>query len=50
VANIKAKELEKYAPATLQELLRSAVPGLRVGYSTSAKYSPDYEIRGDNTI
>ena len=26
------------------------MPGLKVGYSTSAKNTPDFEIRGDNTI
>ncbi|MEN8116399.1 MAG: SusC/RagA family TonB-linked outer membrane protein [Bacteroidota bacterium] len=50
IVNVKAEELEKYAPANVQELLRSAVPGLKVGYSTSAKNTPDFEVRGDNTI
>jgi TonB-linked SusC/RagA family outer membrane protein len=31
-------------------MLRSAVPGLKVGYSTSAKNTPDFFVRGDNTI
>ncbi len=50
IVNVKAEELIKYQPANVQELLRSAVPGLKVGYSTSAKNTPDFEIRGDNTI
>jgi len=50
VANVKAEELMKYQPANVQELLRFAVPGLKAGYSTDAKNSPDFEIRGDNTI
>jgi len=50
IVNVKAEELIKYQPANVQELLRSAVPGLRVGYSTSAKNTPDFTIRGDNTI
>ena len=50
IVNVKAEELEKYAPANVQEMLRSAVPGLKVGYSTSAKNTPDFEVRGDNTI
>ncbi len=50
IVNVKAEELEKYQPSNVQELLRSAVPGLKVGYSTSAKNTPDFEIRGDNSI
>ncbi|NOR74949.1 MAG: TonB-dependent receptor plug domain-containing protein, partial [Draconibacterium sp.] len=50
IVNVKAEELMKYQPANVQELLRSAVPGLKVGYSTSAKNTPDFEVRGDNTI
>lgn len=50
VVNLKAEGLIKYQPANVQELLRSAVPGLKVAYSFSAKNSPDFEIRGDNTI
>ena len=50
IVNVNTEELEKYQPANVQELLRSAVPGLKVGYSTSAKNTPDFEIRGDNTI
>lgn len=50
IVNVKAEELEKYAPSNVQELLRSAVPGLKVGYSTSAKNTPDFSVRGDNTI
>lgn len=50
IVNVRAEELEKYQPSNMQELLRSSVPGLKVGYSTSAKNTPDFEIRGDNTI
>lgn len=51
VVNVNAEEiLEKYQPANVQELLRSAVPGLKVGYSTNARNTPEFEIRGDNTI
>ncbi len=50
IVNVKAEELIKYQPANVQELLRSAVPGLKVGYSTSAKNTPEFQIRGDNTI
>jgi TonB-dependent starch-binding outer membrane protein SusC len=50
VVNVNAEELIKYQPANVQELLRSAVPGLKVGYSTSAKNTPEFQIRADNTI
>ncbi len=50
VVNVRAEEFTKYQPANVQEMLRSAVPGLKIGYSTSAKNNPDFEIRGDNTI
>lgn len=50
VATVNAEEMIKYQPANVQEMLRSSVPGLKVGYSTSAKNTPDFEIRSDNTI
>ena len=37
IVNVKAEELQKYSPSSVQDLLRSAVPGLKVGYSTGAK-------------
>jgi TonB-linked SusC/RagA family outer membrane protein len=50
IVNVRAEELMKYNPESVSALLRSAVPGLKVGYSTNAKNTPDFEIRGDNTI
>ncbi|PIF05881.1 MAG: hypothetical protein CSA36_04295 [Draconibacterium sp.] len=50
IVNVNAEDLKKYQPSNVQELLRSAVPGLKVGYSTSAKNTPDFSVRGDNTI
>lgn len=50
VVNVNAEELIKYQPANVQEMLRSAVPGLKVGYSTSAKNTPEFFVRADNTI
>ncbi len=50
IANVKADEFIKYQPASVTELLRSAVAGLKVGYSTRASATPLMEIRGDNTI
>ncbi|BBE20257.1 SusC, outer membrane protein [Aquipluma nitroreducens] len=50
VVNVKAEELMKYRPASVSDLLRSSVAGLKVGYSTDAKATPDFSIRGTNTI
>lgn len=50
IVNVQAEEFEKYQPGSVSEMLRSAVPGLQVGYSTSAKNVPDFEVRGDITI
>ncbi len=50
IVNVQAEEFEKYQPSNVSEMLRSAVPGLQVGYSTSAKNTPDFEVRGDITI
>jgi len=50
VVNVKADEFLKYQPSSASEMLRSAVPGLKVGYSTDARNTPDFQIRGDNTI
>jgi TonB-linked SusC/RagA family outer membrane protein len=50
IVNVSAEKMEKYQPSNVQELLRSSVPGLQVGYSTSAKNTPEFFVRGDNTI
>jgi len=50
IVNVKAEDVMKYKPASVSDMLRAAVPGLKVGYSTNAKNTPDFEIRGDNTI
>lgn len=50
IVNVRAEDIIKFQPSNVQEMLRSAVPGLKVGYSTSAKNTPEFEIRGDNTI
>jgi TonB-dependent SusC/RagA subfamily outer membrane receptor len=50
VVNVKAEEFMKYKPASISDLLRTSVPGLKVDYSTDAKATPDFTIRGDNTI
>ncbi|MBN1985444.1 MAG: TonB-dependent receptor plug domain-containing protein, partial [Prolixibacteraceae bacterium] len=50
VVNVNAEEMQKFQPSNVQEMLRSAVPGLQVGYSTSAKDTPEFLVRGSNTI
>ncbi|MEN8229294.1 MAG: SusC/RagA family TonB-linked outer membrane protein [Bacteroidota bacterium] len=50
IVNVQAEEFEKYKPGSVSDMLRSAVPGLQVGYSTSARNVPDFEVRGDITI
>jgi len=50
VVNVQAEDFLKYQPAGVGDMLRSAVPGLKVTYSTDARNTPDFEIRGDNTI
>jgi TonB-linked SusC/RagA family outer membrane protein len=50
IVNVNAEKVMKYKPESVSDLLRSAVPGLKVGYSTDARATPDLFIRGDNTI
>ena len=50
IVNVKAETVEKYKPTSVSEILRTTVPGLVVGYSTSAKNVPGFDIRGDNSI
>ncbi|HEC44890.1 MAG TPA: SusC/RagA family TonB-linked outer membrane protein [Bacteroides sp.] len=50
IINVQAEDLEMYKPQSVAELLRYAVPGMNVGYSTNAQNNPDFFIRGDNAI
>ncbi|QGY45042.1 SusC/RagA family TonB-linked outer membrane protein [Maribellus comscasis] len=50
VSSVNAEQMLKYQPANVQDMLRSAVPGLQVGYSTNARNTPDFQIRANNTI
>lgn len=50
VVSVKAEDMMQYEPASVSDLLRSSVAGLKVGYSTDAKGTPDFTIRGDNSI
>ena len=50
IVNVQAEQVEKYKPTSVSEILRTTAPGLVVGYSTSAKNVPDFNIRGDASI
>lgn len=50
IVSVKAEEVAKYKPSSVSEILRTTVPGMVVGYSTSAKNVADFEIRGDISI
>ena len=50
IVNVQADEVAKYKPGSVAEILRTTVPGLQVGYSTSAKGVADIEVRGDASI
>lgn len=50
IVSVKAEDVEKYKPSSVSEILRTTVPGMVVGYSTSAKNVPGFEIRGDASI
>ncbi len=50
VAQIKTEKLEKEAPGSIQDILRSNIPGVSVSYNTSAKGGGDVEIRGTTSL
>ncbi len=50
IVSVKAEEVAKYKPTSVSEILRSTAAGIQVGYSTSAKGIPDFEVRGDASI
>lgn len=50
VASINATQLENENPASVQDVLRGNLPGVNVGYTTSAKGGGDLQIRGKNTL
>ena len=50
IVNVDAEDFLRYQPAGVGDMLRSAVPGLKVTYSTDARNTPDFQIRGDNSI
>lgn len=51
VGSINAEKLQKEQPATVQDLMRSNIPGLSMGYSTDAKGNAlGVMIRGKNNF
>ncbi|SEA20905.1 TonB-linked outer membrane protein, SusC/RagA family [Arachidicoccus rhizosphaerae] len=50
ISTVNTEQLKNENPASLQDIMRSNVPGLSVPYSTSAKPSGDFQIRGKNTL
>lgn len=50
ISSVDASELQNQNPTSVQDILRSNVPGLSVGFSAGAKPDGDFQIRGDNTL
>ncbi|GAB3359155.1 hypothetical protein GCM10027566_24500 [Arachidicoccus ginsenosidivorans] len=50
ISTVNTEQLKNENPASLQDIMRSNVPGLSVPYSTAAKPSGDFQIRGKNTL
>lgn len=50
IAQVKAEDLKNYSPSNVSDLLRTSIPGLNVGYSTSAKGNSSILIRGETTL
>jgi TonB-linked SusC/RagA family outer membrane protein len=50
ISQVKSSSLEDYTPTNMSDLLRTSVPGLNVGYSTSAKGNSNLLIRGQTTL
>ncbi|GAA0544533.1 SusC/RagA family TonB-linked outer membrane protein [Chitinophaga japonensis] len=50
ISQLKTVRLEKESPRSVQDLLRSGVPGLYVGQNTSAKGGGDMLIRGQRSL
>lgn len=50
VASIKAARLQNENPSSVQDVLRANVPGLNVGFNSSAKGGGSLQVRGKNTL
>ncbi|MDL2323300.1 SusC/RagA family TonB-linked outer membrane protein [Bacteroidales bacterium OttesenSCG-928-A17] len=50
ISQVKTDKLIKENPATIQDLLRSGIPGLNVGVSNSAKGGGSIQVRGQRSL
>ncbi|HEX5553636.1 MAG TPA: TonB-dependent receptor [Chitinophagaceae bacterium] len=50
ISSISAAQLKNENPISIQDMLRSNISGLNVGFSTGAKPGGDMQIRGKNTL
>jgi TonB-linked SusC/RagA family outer membrane protein len=50
IGQLKTAKLEKESPRSVQDMLRSGVPGLIVGQTSSAKGGGDLQIRGQRSL
>lgn len=50
IAQVRPDKLASESPTTIQDVLRSGVPGLNIGVETSAKGGGDMQIRGQRSL
>ena len=50
VSSVDAEDLKDESPSSIQDILRSNIPGLNVGFSTSAKGGGSLRVRGSNSL
>ena len=50
ISTVKAENLEKETPRSVQDLLRANAPGVSIGASVNADGSTSVQIRGKNTL
>ncbi|WP_316823948.1 SusC/RagA family TonB-linked outer membrane protein [Pedobacter miscanthi] len=50
IGTLRTAKLEKEAPRSVQDLLRSGIPGLAVGQNSSAKGGGDLQVRGQRSL
>jgi TonB-linked SusC/RagA family outer membrane protein len=50
ISTLKTDKLEKEAPRSVQDILRSGIPGLVVGQTNSAKGGGDIALRGQRSL
>lgn len=50
ISQVRAEKLTKESPSTVQDILRSGVPGLNVGVSAEAKGGGSLQIRGQRSL